>query len=77
MPQLFESDSKNKMVGAWIEGKNVFVVSEKKRTFIEVQVKFAILQHLAILISENGQKNLVANLFFEWIPVDVEKWPKC
>src|SRR5713101_8635910 len=52
--------------------KSAIAVAKVKRPFLETHLQLAALKDTPILVAQDRQKNLVTQIRFEWMPVDIE-----
>lgn len=71
--QDFQAMGEDIAVGLGDDRQFVLVVADKKGAFLEDQAQFAVLQHPAVLVSQDRQQDLVLQLRLHRVPVDVEE----
>ena len=70
--QLLERDLENVPIGARRDREFVIVIAQKKRAGVEVHLQFAALQDASVLIAQDREQDLVLQIGFERLPLDVE-----
>ncbi|KAG0505993.1 MAG: hypothetical protein Udaeo_06360 [Candidatus Udaeobacter sp.] len=70
--EILQRDFQNVAISTGRDRQSALAIEQVKRSFLKACLQFAAFQHASVLVAENWQQNLVAQMICQRFPVDIE-----